>query len=116
MTGYKGSITDGEIAKAAEARWGKRCPCCDRPMQRYKIKAGQSIPSDMRTVGHDRSVALGGDPNIWVYICNRCNSDQGSLPFEVWARKLFRCGDPRMVKVLELTVFIRQLEKGRETA
>lgn len=92
----------------ARLRWGKRCPCCDRVMTKKRPCAGQPMPTDMETRGHDVAVARGGDINIWVTICWRCNNDQGELPFFVWARKLRLSGDPREKRVEALALFIGQ--------
>lgn len=93
---------------AARQRWGNHCPCCGSRMQKppRACRRGMPLPRNAETQGHDSPVAHGGDPNVWVTICWRCNNEQGALPFEVWARKLKREGDPRAAHVAETAMFI----------
>ena len=47
---------------------------------------------------------MGGNDEVWVYACWRCNADQGSESFYDWARHLERHQDPR-------AAFVRELDK-----
>lgn len=97
------------LPAAAKARFGGGaiCPSCRGRMQDKPTRRFQAPPPDKKTIGHDFSVAKGGDPSVWVYQCNRCNGDQGSLDLVTWSRKLVQCGDPRAEHVIELAEFVR---------
>lgn len=107
---------DGPLHSAAHQRWGNACPCCMRPMQRGRVKRGQAPPSNHRTVGHDQSVARGGDARVWVWQCLQCNNDQGVLDFVTWWRKLERSGDWRAINVQELVAFVAAWHQQRRQA
>jgi len=88
---------------------GGRCPCCFvRMRNQHRAPAGKPMPWDLRTIGHDVALSHGGDGRVFVYICNRCNTDQGSLSFAVWARKLILAGDKRGEAVANLADFVKR--------
>lgn len=104
---------------AAKLHFGfNRCPCCRGAMSDVTVRKGKPTPAHKRTIGHDFSVAKGGDPTVWVSVCNACNQDQGSLDLVTWARKLVHYGDPRAEHVVALAVFVRTWvrENGRQPA
>jgi hypothetical protein len=94
------------LHEAAAQRWRHRCPCCDRHMKHFYLKKGKATPSDFRTCGHDRAVAHGGDRHMWLFICHRCNNEQGWLSFAAWARMLILRNDPRAELVAEVARFV----------
>jgi len=97
------------LPEAAREVFGpRRCPCCDIYMTRTPAKRFQSNPVTYETIGHDFSVARGGDARVWVFMCLRCNNEQGMLDLVTWARKLIHYEDPRAERVTKLAVFIRQ--------
>lgn len=92
---------------AASTRWRNGCPCCGVGMRTGRVKTGRPTPANQRTVGHVDAVALGGDPDVWLYMCNRCNNNQGSLSFAAFARMLVLRGDPRAERVVEVARFVQ---------
>lgn len=114
MTAGKHSLN---LAYEARKRWGFRCPCCGVRMRTKRTRAGQRLPRDQETIGHDQSVAKGGDPNVWVFICHECNQEQGPRSFAVWASVLAWRGDERALRVRELADWLAErLNKGRKAA
>lgn len=104
------------LHEAAERRWRKRCPCCEQPMSKPDFRAGKPQPPTMRTRGHDQSVAAGGDSTIWLYMCHRCNNEQGWLSLAAWCRLLVLRGDPRAELVAEVARFIAAWKRDRRMA
>lgn len=97
------------LHEAVSATHGRACPCCGTGMRwkgRFK-RPGAIQPGDMATRAHDRPVAHGGDPDVWVWACLRCNNEQGVLDFVAWARKLVRSSDRRAERVVALAVVVR---------
>lgn len=90
------------LHEIAERRWRNRCPCCSRVMTKTVDKPGKTQPGTMRTRGHDRAVAHGGDNWAWLFICRKCNEQQGWLSFAAWCRLLILRGDPRAEAVAEV--------------
>lgn len=93
-----------ELHTRAAYRWGNRCPCCRIAMTNKTGRGHRAQPLHMRTRGHDRALSMGGSE--WVFICNRCNNDQGSLDFRAWARKLIMSDDRRAEHVIELVAWL----------
>ena len=117
------SITAG-LAEEVQQVYGNRCPCCNRVMVRHRpSKIRWKVPRDHPTVAHDIATGSGGNPVVWVYACNACNAEQGSLSFEEWGRHLAYFKDERAPRVLALAAFVaewcetndvpRMLEKKR---
>lgn len=104
------------LHEAAELRWRRRCPCCDRHMTPTVSVLGKSQPGTMRTRGHDRAVAHGGDNLEWLFICRKCNEKQGWLSFAAYARMLILADDPRADKVVEVARFIDAWRQQRGLA
>jgi len=98
------------LSTLAAHRWRDKCPCCGVRMTGGRYIAGRVAPPTYKTRGHDKAIAEGGSLNLWVWICNRCNVNQASLSFEVWARKLMRADDARAERVAELADFFRRHE------
>src|SRR5690606_16853407 len=66
-----------ELRNKAFRRWGTKCPCCGVPMHDRKTVDAQKM-----TVGHDGSIDAGGAPRWrWIFICHRCNQEQGKHRF-----------------------------------
>lgn len=73
----------------------------------------------MKTRGHDKPVAYGGDRTVWVDMCARCNGSQGSRDLAQWANHLIRFEDerkngPRAENVVALAVFVREWVAERD--
>ena len=102
------------LYEMAERRWRTRCPCCTRPMTPTRYKPGKPDPGTMRTRGHDRAVAHGGDPMQWLFMCRRCNNEQGWLSFAAWARMLVLRDDPRAPLVVEVARFCHEWRQKHE--
>lgn len=84
-------------------RWGTKCPCCGVPMHDYKKMPPRSPEWNRKmTIGHDGSIKTGSPRWRWVFICLRCNADQGELRFFGWAYALAQAGDRRAPRVAEL--------------
>ena len=80
-----------------------RCPCCGHTM----VTPRRDTPAnnrrrDLRTVAHDKPVGFGGDPRIWVYACQGCNTNQAGLSFRSWSLLLRHRGDRRAAAVAAL--------------
>lgn len=101
------------LHEEASQRWRNRCPCCTRHMTKTVDKPGRSQPGTMRTRGHDRAVAHGGDPQQWLFMCRKCNEHQGWLSFAAWARMLVLRDDPRAELVAEVARFCHQWREKR---
>lgn len=94
-----------EAVRVGVAKHRNCCPCCTRIMTFEKLKRG-FVPKHKATVGHDFSVARGGDPGRWFWQCSQCNNEQGSLDLVTWTRKLVYADDPRAPLVEKLAAFI----------
>lgn len=91
-----------DLRQKAFARWGTRCPCCEVPMHDKRKVDGQKM-----TVGHDGSVDAGGAPRWrWIFICHRCNQEQGKFRFHAWAYLLLKNGDRRGPAVARAAFFL----------
>ena len=104
---------------AAERRWGRACPCCGVSMRLKAPKRGVPMARHQISRGHVDSVARGGDPLVWLYVCHGCNNDQGSLSFAGFARMLLLHGDRRAERVVEVARFVqpwRSIAKQEEAA
>jgi hypothetical protein len=95
------------LPEAVRHRFGPGCPCCGAGMTFAKPEKNRPMPRHKATVGHDVSVARGGDHGVWYWQCNRCNNDQGVLDLVTWARKLVYADDPRAGRVVEVSKFVR---------
>lgn len=62
---------------------------------------------DRASRGHNVAVAFGGNRDVWVWICMKCNQEQGSMSFFDWAMVLKERGDQRWLDVLGLHFQIR---------
>lgn len=99
-----------QIASAAEKEFGVgRCPCCGTRMTGTKVRNGQPTPPSKRTIGHDFPRGMGGDARVWVYMCWRCNGEQGFLDLVTWSHQLHHRGDGRADRVLQLALFVRRM-------
>lgn len=92
----------------ARLRWGNHCPCCNARFTTKRPRPFVQAAPNLKTEGHDVAIARGGDPDVWLYMCRRCNGEKGGLSFEVWQRKLALAGDPRGARVAVVAAFIRQ--------
>lgn len=91
------------LRQQAWKRWGHKCPCCGVPMHNRKGRSMET-PTKM-TAGHDGM--RGVTPRWrWIYICLRCNQQQGELRFRGWAYVLRKNGDRRADRVLEVAEFM----------
>lgn len=84
--------------------WGNKCPCCGVPMHDHKTRRQRETPAKM-TVGHDGMAGV--TPRWrWIYICLRCNQQQGRMRFWGWYYVLRKQGDHRAERVREVAEFI----------
>lgn len=90
------------LRDAAAARYRNRCPCCDNEMRVFNPHQhkGVTIPKNAKTKGHLFSrTDVRRDGALWVWMCARCNTNQGSLSLAAWAYKLKQQGDKRAAHV-----------------
>ena len=105
----------------ARRRWSGWCPCCGVKMTDKRVKKGRPEPPAQLSRGHDAPVGRGGDNGVWLYICRRCNNEQGVLDFVQWGRKLLLAEDYRAERVVEVAKLVRTWvaerdEKRRQAA
>lgn len=85
-------------------------------MTKTTFRAGKPHAPTMRTRGHVRSVAHGGDNTEWLYMCSRCNTHQGWLSMAAWCRLLVIRDDPRAELVAEVARFVDAWKRDRRIA
>lgn len=96
-------IYHGRFADEVDHEHRGRCPCCGHPMVRpRRDNPTNSRRRDRRSIAHNEPVGYGGDPTVWVYACQGCNADQGTLSFRAWSFQLHRRSDARAGAVAAL--------------
>lgn len=76
------------------------CPICDVPLTSPGLTWPRPHTPTTRTKAHVISIARQRD--LWVYACQRCNSDQGSLTMPEWAVIMLLREDPRLPRLVKL--------------
>lgn len=102
-------VWHGKLAEAVTKEFGPRCPCCNNPMLRGKPRRRNPTAqnrSDIATMAHNVGVGYGGNPEVWVWACRRCNNAQGARSFRSWGHALKAVDREMSERVLALADFI----------
>lgn len=94
------------LSEKARLKWGRKCPCCMRTMERLDPKTRGRHTKLTMTKAHDRPQARGG--RLWIFACYQCNQQQASRTFLQWAHVLVHYGDPRAPHVVEVAKFFAE--------
>ncbi len=84
------------------------CPCCgnpNAPKSKGHLRPVRSINLNRK----NGSPPLSGEGRYWVWMCVKCNGDQGNLNLRQWILVLERDNDKRFKHVQVLMARLRNL-------